>query len=118
MTTKSKNSIAYQEYVTKLRYGLAIWVGGVFFDGCDPRTGILLEAKADIDFMFDKNDDLYEFVDAKKSPAIQMGRQADAADTGGRIVVWHAQTEKGFRGLSKIAKRIGRMNLFVVHNPN
>jgi hypothetical protein len=45
MTTKSENSIAYQEYVTKLRYGLAIWVGGVFFDGCDPRTGILLEAK-------------------------------------------------------------------------
>jgi hypothetical protein len=50
-TTTSVNSIAYQEYVSGLRYPLAIWFGGLFFDGCDPPTGLLLEAKANIDFM-------------------------------------------------------------------
>jgi hypothetical protein len=74
--------------------------------------------KADIDFMFDKDDKLYEFIDKKKDPAIQMLRQERAAKAAGRIVVWHAQTEKGFRGLSKIAKQLGVTNVFVIHDPN
>jgi len=117
MTTQSKNSIAYQEYVTKLRYGLAIWLGGVFFDGCDPRTGILLEAKADIDFLMDANDEWYEWAE-ENNPRFQMERQAIAAAAAGRIVVWHAQTQKGFRGLSKIAEKLGKTNLSVVYDPN
>jgi hypothetical protein len=117
-TTKSKNSIAYQEYVSKLPYRLAIDVGGVNYDGCEPPTGILLEAKADIDFMFDANDDLYKWVDASNNPRFQMERQADEALAAGRLVVWHAQTEKGFRGLSEIARELGKANLFVVYDPN
>ena len=100
-TTNSANSIAYQEYVSGLQYPLAIWFGGWFFDGCDPSTGILLEAKADIDFMFDANDKLVGWINPKKDPAIQMRRQAEAALVAGRLVVWHAQTEKGYRGLKK-----------------
>ncbi|WP_158815010.1 Tox-REase-5 domain-containing protein [Methylocapsa sp. S129] len=113
-TAQSANSIAYQEYVSKLPYGWAINVGDVNFDGCDPQTGDLLEAKADIDFMFDENDKLYDWVKSKKNPAIQMERQANKAAAAGRIVVWHAQTEKGYRGLSEI----GKTNLFVVYDPN
>jgi hypothetical protein len=44
-TTKSANSIAYQEYVSGLPYGWAIVLGIVWFDGCDETTGNLLEAK-------------------------------------------------------------------------
>lgn len=117
-TTKSENSIAYQEYVTWLPYGLAINVGGVNFDGCDPATGTLLEAKANIDFMFDDNDQLKWFIYPEKNPAIQMETQADTALAAGRVVVWHAQTEKGFRGLSKIKEQNSWMNLFVVYDPN
>jgi hypothetical protein len=117
-TTQSENSIAYQEYVSGLPYGWAIDVGGVIFDGCDPRTGNLLEAKADIDFMFDKDDVSYEWIDLQSDPALQMKRQADAARAAGRIVIWHAQTEKAYRGLSVIADNIDELNVFVVYDPN
>ena len=67
-TTRSENSIRYQEYVSKLPYGLAINVGGVIFDGCDPATGDLLEAKANIDHLFDDRDNLHVWVDPGKDP--------------------------------------------------
>jgi Restriction endonuclease fold toxin 5 len=97
-TTKSANSIAYQEYVSKLPYGWAIRIGDVNFDGCDPLTGNLLEGKADIDFLFDDDDNLHEWVWPEKDPTNQMLRQAEVARAAGRIVIWHAQTEKGYRG--------------------
>lgn len=117
-TTKSANSIAYQEYVSGLPYGWAIVFGTVRFDGCDPETGFPQEAKADIDFMFDANDDLYSWIKPEKDPAIQMTRQAQAAAAAGRSVVWHAQTEKGYRGLEKIAGSLPFGNLSVVFDPN
>ena len=115
---KSKNSIVYQEFVSKLPYGLAINVGGLRYDGCDPRTGDLLEAKADIDFMFDDDDKLYYWAERTMKLEIQMERQANVALAAGRLVIWHAQTEKGFRGLSKIADKLNRPNLYVVYDPN
>lgn len=115
-TTKSANSIAYQEYVSKLPYGLAVALHNVRYDGCEPLTGNMLEAKADIDFMFDENDNLYDWVDAKSNPKFEMEKQAQAA--AGRIVVWHAQTEKGYRGLKKIADELDEPNLLVVYDPN
>ena len=78
----------------------------------------MLEAKADIDFMFDEEDNLYDWVKAKRNPKFQMRRQAKAARAAGRIVVWHAQTEKGYAGLKKIADKLGKSNLFVVYDPN
>jgi len=117
-TTDKANSIAYQQYVTGLIYPLAINVGGVWFDGCDLRTGILLEAKGQIDFMFDENDKLYGWIDPKKNPAIQMKAQAEAALAAGRSVEWHAQTEKGYRGLKKIADSLPFGNVSVIYDPN
>ena len=117
-TSKSANSIAYQQYVTNLPYGLAVLLGTVRYDGCDAPTGNMEEAKANIDFMFDENDKLRKWIKPEKNPALQMKRQADAALAAGRIVVWHAQTEKGFRGLSKIADELDEPNLFVVYDPN
>lgn len=92
-TASSANSIAYQEYVSGLPYGLAIQVGGVNFDGCDPKTGNLLEAKANIGFMFDANDFLYDWVNPANNPRFQMAEQAKMARLAGRLVVWHAQTQ-------------------------
>ncbi|HEY1940967.1 MAG TPA: hypothetical protein VGH40_02485 [Roseiarcus sp.] len=47
-----------------------------------------------------------------------MQRQSDAALATGRLVVWHAQTLKGYRGLSQIVKRLSPGNLSVVFDPN
>ena len=55
--------------------------------------------------MFDENDELYGWIKPENNPAIQMRSQADAALAAGRSVVWHAQTEKGYRGLKKISGR-------------
>jgi hypothetical protein len=117
-TTKSANSIAYQQYVSGLRYGLAIILGIVRFDGCDETTGFLLEAKADIDFMFDTNDELYWWIKPENNPKNQMVAQAEAALAAGREVVWHAQTEKGYRGLKNIADRLPFGNLSIFYDPN
>jgi hypothetical protein len=117
-TTDSANSIAYQEYVSGLRYPLAIWFGGLFFDGCDQSTGDLFEAKANIDFLFDDADNLKWRVNPEKDPALQMKAQSDAAVAAGRLVVWHAQTEKGYRGLNKIEEREEFPNLSVDYDPN
>jgi Restriction endonuclease fold toxin 5 len=119
MTAKDKiNSIRYQEYVTKLTYPLAIYVGGVYFDGCDPKTGDLLEAKAYIDFMYDSDDQLWDWIDRKSDPRIQMEAQAEAAAAVGRRVIWHAQTEKGYRGLKERARELDKSNLYFVFDPN
>ncbi len=93
-TTDSANSIAYQEYVSGLPYGWASILGIVRFDGCDQSNGDLLEAKADLDFLFDESDKLQGWINPENDPAIQMKSQADVAGAAGRRVVWHAQTEK------------------------
>ena len=116
--TTSTNSIAYQEYVSGLPYGLAITFGGVIFDGCDPTTGNLLEAKANIDFMFDERDNLHHWINQSSNPAQQMNTQATVALPSGRLIVWHAQTEAGYRGLSNLAKGLPFKNLQVVFDPN
>ena len=79
-----------------MRYPLAIFFGGVWFDGCDEPTGNLLDAKAKNDhlFDFDTDDTLQSWVYPEKDPAIQMERQAEVALAAGRRIVWHAQTEK------------------------
>jgi hypothetical protein len=119
MTAKDKiNSIRYQEYVTKLRYPLAIYLGGVYFDGCDPKTGDLLEAKAYIDFMYDSNDQLFDWIEPESDPLIQMEAQAKAAAAVGRRVIWHAQTEKGYRGLKERGREVKESNLYFVFDPN
>ena len=117
-TTKSANAIAYQEYVSGLPYGWAIDVGGVIFDGCDPDTGFLLDAKAKMDFLFDANDNLRKWVYETNNPAYQMIRQSIAAAAAGRRVVWHAQTAKTYRGLDKIASGLNLGNLSVEFDPN
>ncbi len=50
-----------------------------------------------------------------------MLNQADAALAAGRLVVWHAQTEKGYRALTKIRDSLElpeRLVVTVVYDPN
>ena len=81
-------------------------------------TGNLLEAKADIDFMYDGSNVLHGWVNPVKDPAIQMRTQAKTALAAGRLVVWHAQTMNGYLALEKIANGLGFGNLSVVFDPN
>ena len=117
-TNNSENAIAYQEYVTGLPHPWAILFDGTWFDGCDPRTGWLLDAKANMDFLFNAEDRLKGWVKPEKNPANQMQRQSDVVTAAGRAVVWHAQTEKTFRGLKKIVDEGSFPNLSVVFDPN
>ena len=55
---------------------------------------------------------------SEKEPRNSDGKQAEAALAAGRLVVWHAQTEKGYRGLKKIADGLQFGNLSVVYDPN
>jgi hypothetical protein len=68
--------------------------------------------------MFDANDDLYWWIKPENDPAIQMTGQARAAAAAGRSVVRHAQTEKGYRGLEKIAGGLPIGNLSVIFDPH
>jgi hypothetical protein len=67
---------------------------------------------------------LFGWIDPKNDPAIQMQKQAEAAFAAGRLGVWHAQTEKGYRGLTKIWKIWDSLPLHlrpvvsVVYDPN
>ena len=120
MTAVRANAIAYQEYVSGLPYPFAIFFGGIWFDGCDERTGLLLDAKAKNDHIFDANDNLnlQSWVYAENNPAIQMKRQSDVAVATGREVVWHVQTEMTYLGLKKIADDNHFPNLSVDYDPN
>lgn len=51
----------------------------------------LLEAKADIDFMFDENDELHGWISADSNPRIQMKRQRMRLVTP---VAWSSGTRK------------------------
>ncbi|MGD0641196.1 MAG: hypothetical protein ABSC22_10655 [Roseiarcus sp.] len=70
--------------------------------------------------MFDGNDELYWWVKPENNPRNQMIAQAEAALAAGRVVVWYAQTEKGYRGLKKIADDLPLpyRNLSVVFDPH
>jgi hypothetical protein len=120
MTSVRANAIAYQEHVSGLPYPLAIFFGGIWFDGCDERTGFLLDAKAKNDHIFDANDNLIlqSWVYAENDPAIQMKRQSDIAVATGREVVWHVQTEKTYRGLKNILERERFPHLSIEYDPN
>jgi hypothetical protein len=118
MTTASANSIAYQEYVSNLEYGLAIRIGGVFFDGCDPTTGDLLEAKARYDNLIDSSGNALKWNAVDKELLEQMQRQNTAAGSAGLSVYWHAQTERTFLALSKIrASNQYLTNIFIEYDP-
>jgi hypothetical protein len=50
-----------------------------------------------------------------------MGAQAEAALAAGRSVEWHAQTEKGYRGLTKIRDNLWlplELAVTVLYDPN
>ena len=71
--------------------------------------------------MFDQDDELYGWIKPKNNPAFQMLDQADAALAAGRLVVWHAQTAKGYRGLTKIRDNLRlpeRSVVTVIYDPN
>ena len=117
-TTKLANSIAYQEYVSGLRYGWAIILGIVRIRrqrmrrraSCSkPRPTSTSCMTRTITCTGGSNG---------KGPRNSDGRPSEGRPAAGRVVVWHAQTEKGYGGLKKIADRLPFGNLSVVYDPN
>lgn len=82
----SEKARAYQEWVTGLPRGLGVWLRGVVFDGCDPETGNMLEAKDEYAQFLDKERNWW----SKKAEAgiiQELFRQSTAARD--RRVKWH-----------------------------
>ncbi len=82
----SEKARAYQEWVTGLPRGLGVWLRGVVFDGCDPETGNMLEAKDEYAQFLDKERNWW----SKKAEAgiiQELFRQSTAARD--RRVEWH-----------------------------
>ena len=119
-TTNSANAIAYQEYVSGLPYPLAIFVRRRLVRRLRSADGKPARSQGEERPSYSTtNDKLYSWVYPENDPAIQMERQAEIALAAGRRVVWHAQTEKTYRGLTTIAGRPAALKTCsVVYDPN
>jgi hypothetical protein len=114
----SANSIAYQQYVSGLEPEFAIWLNGVSFDGCDPATGDMLEAKANYEHFLDPDGAWNEVWGNAEFDRLlsQMTRQADAA-VDGRQVVWHVQQQSVTVAMQAMANLVKKPNLTVLFDP-
>ena len=120
-TTKSANSIAYQEYVSGLVYPLAIGSAACSSTAAIRRPDSCSKPRRTSTSCSMTNDELYGWIKPENNPRIQMQDQAEAALAAGRLVVWHAQTEKGYRGLTKIRDSLQlpeRLVVSVIYDPN
>jgi hypothetical protein len=115
----SENSAAYQQYVTRLGPEFAIWLNGVWFDGCDPGTGDMLEAKGNYEFFVDADGLWKEGLGDKSYETIrnQLGNQSRAAALDGRNVRWHVQQKAVADVLRGWADELDLTNLTVVYDP-
>lgn len=107
----SARAIAYQWQITGLAPGLGVMLNGKIFDGCNPVTGHMLEAKgegyAGLMRIKSRKDDLLNewFKEADE--------QSQKAD--GRIVEWHFAEESVAIEASR--KFAGLKNVVVVYTP-
>lgn len=94
----SKNTVAYQEFVTGTKAGTAYNVNGVRFDGIN--NGTLLEAKSSYDNFVSKDGEFYEWFNGSKSLVDQAKRQIIAAD--GIAIEWNFSSQKTLEATRKL----------------
>ena len=112
----SDNSKAYQQSVTGLTPGLAVFLNGFHFDGCRSSTGVMIEVKANYAQFLDKNGDWAEWykrgVDDLRA---QMMRASAAA--GARGVEYHVKEKAVADRFRAMVKELKLPNVVVVWNP-
>jgi len=81
----SPRAIAYQWQITNLPIGLAVTLNGQVYDGCDPTTGHMLEAKGPGYEAMMRNSFLHDIIIGQFGDLAE--QESEAA--GSRIVEWH-----------------------------
>jgi hypothetical protein len=107
-------ALAYQKQITGLSPGLSVKLNGVDFDGCDVKTGTMLEAKGPgyAKHMINPTE-WKEWYGGAKDMEKQMERQHDAA--AGRLVEWHFAEEPAANYFREYAKKYA--NVIVLYTP-
>lgn len=115
---RSERSLAYQEQITGLPRGFDVAMNGVRFDGCDERTGNMLEAKGPgiawpLFAMPQKwlRSDWAGYFDIMNQAYSQNQR------SGGRTVEWHFAEKAAADFFSEEFKRAGYSNIVVKNTP-
>lgn len=112
----SFRAIAYQERITGLPPGLAVWLNGVSFDGCRMRDGDLLEAKGfGYASFISKNGGWYAWFKSGGKIENQLLTQSNAA--GNRRVEWHVAEKKVADLIRGIATEDDLTNITVIWDP-
>jgi hypothetical protein len=107
---------AYQQQITGLPHGMAVYLNGVMFDGCRTTDGTMLEAKGPgYEFaMTDKGgwEDWYEGIDKLKA---DLSRYSAAA--GNRTVEYHFAEARVATYVSNYVESLGISNVHVFIRP-
>jgi RHS repeat-associated protein len=109
----SANAIKYQEYVTGVKAGNALEVGGVRFDGV--RGNTLLEAKSSYDNFVNKSGEFYGWFKGKDALLDQARRQLDA--TEGSPIEWNFSSQKSLDATQKLFNEAGIEGINLKYNP-
>ncbi len=110
----SPRALAYQQQITGLEPGLAIWFNKQNYDGCRETDGTLLEAKGPGYAAFIKGDgSWYTWFTRQKKLMTQLEDQSIAA--GGRIVEWHVAEKTAADTIREMAKPF--TNVRVIWDP-
>ena len=108
----SKNSAAYQQYITGRSPQSSYLQDGVKFDGV--RGNTLLDAKANFDGFIDKKTGLfYDWFKGHVAIVDQASRQIGAAN--GSTIEWHFQTELGRNAVEQVLKNEGITGITLIH---
>jgi hypothetical protein len=109
----SPRAIAYQWQITALPIGVAVTLNGQVYDGCDQKTGNLLEAKGPGYERLMRNSFLRNIIIKQFDNLAQ--RESEAA--GGRIVEWHFAEASVADWAREHFREKGFNNIVVIHTP-
>lgn len=116
-TKPSQAAKDYQLHVTGLPYPLAVFIGGVWFDGCRDPTVTPLEAKADYAQFVGPEGKWYWWWGGEEGLIKQMRRQSDAAAAIGRRPEWHIKEAKALSAFKATARKAGAFSIDFIVDP-
>jgi len=112
----SERAAAYQEQITGLPRGMAVFLNGVMFDGCRTTDGTMLEAKGPgYEFAMTPDGGWKDWYGGIEDLKADLPRYSAAA--GNRIVEYHFAEPRVAAFMSDYARSMGLSNIRVFHTP-
>lgn len=113
---KSDRSLAYQNQISGLPPGMAVFYNGIYFDGCRTTDGTLLEAKGPgYDWALTAEGEWKPWYEGKQDLWDQLQRQSEAA--GDRPVEWHVAEPRVAQYLRALVQAQGYSNIQIIYTP-